>query len=156
MERRTEKHQALCDEIGRILYEKSPESAMFITMYSEYVHVVDDLVDEPKCVELVDKVTTLATQLFSSNYWTRNSQQLVLVEQLIHVFYFASVEWETSNEPWKRRDAKAMSHIGYSMLFAVMLLETKNLELVKKMAIQFMESCHLNHLNDMPPVVAAA
>lgn len=128
---------------------KNPEAYSFVSAYSEYVHLVDDLIDEPKDIEYVDKLTFISGQIFSSNYWLKNCDRLLLIEQLIHIIYFNSVQWEKSNEHWKQRDAKVLSHCGYYMLFAVLLLETKDSLLVQEISLEFMEKCHLEHLGDM-------
>jgi hypothetical protein len=135
-------------EISEIL-RKNPEASRFITAYGQYVEHIDDMVDEDKEVELIDKSSFLASQIFSSNYWLKNAHYLLIVEQLIHIIYFNTLKWEKAEELWKRRDAKAMSHCGYYMLFAVLLLETQDPALVQKISLGFMERCHVYHLNDL-------
>ncbi len=145
-----DKYSDMLQQIKDIL-EKNPDALKFVLAYGEYIEMVDDIVDEPKDVELVDRCTALATDLFSSNYWLQNSRSLILVERVIHMTYFNVVKWEKSEEAWKRRDAKAMSHVGYMMLFAILLLETGDSQLVQSIAIQFMEKAHLEHISDLTP-----
>lgn len=143
-----ERFAPLMKDLNEILFDK-PECFAFVCAYSDYVECIDDLVDEPHNIELIDKTTFLAEQLFSSNYWLKNCNQLHIVEQLIHIIYFNSVAWENSAESWKQRDAKALSHCAYYMLFAILLLETKDTKLVQKISLQFMERSHLLHFEDM-------
>jgi hypothetical protein len=135
------------DKIHGILCDNE-EAYNFIVTYGEYTELVDDAVDEPKNIEVLEKLTNYASKVFSCNYWHKNGQQLFLVEQVIHLVYFNVVKWETAKEEWKRRDAKALSHCGYYMLFAVLLLETRNMNLVQELALDFMERNHLIHLQD--------
>lgn len=146
---------SVLEEVKRIL-EKNQEAKLFIGAYTEYVHAIDDLVDEDKNVTKIDRTTDLASRIFNSNYWIKNRDQLYLIEQLIHVFYFVSVEWETSEELWKQRDARVISHMGYAMFLAVLLLETRDTLIVQGIAAKFMEASHLKHLGDMTPEVAYA
>ena len=146
--KRSAKYEAVLKRCFDLLVDNQ-EAYNFVIAYGEYVEIIDDMVDEEKNTELVAKFTSLATLLFSSNYWQKNGQQLILVEGLIHVMYFATVQWENAIEPWKRRDAKAMSHVGYYMLFAILLLETRDTKLVEEIALEFMECAHLHHFEDM-------
>ena len=148
MKRELTQHQEVMAEIEQIL-SKNEEALLFIASYAKYVEIVDDMVDEEHNKDRVEQLTDMSAKLFNSNYWTANRERLYLVEKLIHIFYFASTEWETSHEDWKRRDARAISHFGYSMLFAVLLLETNDTKLVQSIAVRFMERCHLRHVNDM-------
>lgn len=148
-------YEELLTEIESIL-AKNQEAARFVVAYGEYIEMIDDCVDEPKDVELLNKMTATAQLLFSSNYWRRNADYLGLIEQTIHTVYFNVVEWEQSDEAWKRRDAKALSHVGYFMLFAILLLETRDPKLVQRLSLKFMERAHLMHIQDLSQEEKAA
>ena len=136
-------------EIDIIFKERlSDEAQQFILSYVSYLEVIDDSIDNDDS-SLVDIITEKALKLFSSNYWTKNSIYLRIIEQITHVIYFNSVEWEKSNVAWKRRDAKAMSHFGYLMPLAIFLLETKNLNLTRELALKLQERSHLAHMEDL-------
>lgn len=141
-------YEDLIAEIGQLLADK-PEAKRFVIAYGEYIEMIDDMVDEPKDISLIDRCTAMSQLIFSSEYWQRNSQQLSVVEQLIHTIYFNVVQWESAPEAWKRRDAKALSHVGYFMLFAVLLLETRDSSLVQRISLRFMEKAHKQHLHDL-------
>lgn len=138
----------LVEEIARIL-EGKPEAIAFVIHYGNYLEMVDDLVDEPKDVELIGRTISMASDLFSCNYWQKNCAQLWLVEKLTHRTCFDSVAWENAEEGWKRRDARCLSHAGYNMLFAVIQLEAGT-EALRKISLRFREQAHLKHLHDPP------
>jgi hypothetical protein len=138
----------LVKEIAQIL-EGKPEATAFVIHYGNYLEMVDDLIDEPKDVELIGRTIALASDLFSSHYWQQHCAQLWLVEKLVHRQCMDSVAWEHSPEDWKRRDARCLSHAGYNMLFAVIQLEAGT-EALRKISLRFREQAHLKHLHDPP------
>lgn len=123
------------------------EAAEFLQLYGEYGEAVDDLVDEVVLPELVEKVDRLRIKIEQCPYWQRNFIPLHVVGQLVHNTYFDSVKWESAKDEWKRRDAKCLSHCGYMMLFAVILLEF-GLEKLTEFSLRFREHAHKRHLND--------
>lgn len=142
-------YQNFYREIDATFKELLPEDAqIFIINYVDYIELIDDLVDKDEKI-LVDKITERSLKLFSCNYWHKNSQYLRLIEQITHIIYFNSVNWENSNIAWKRREAKAMSHFGYLMPLAIFLFETNNYELTSKLALQLQERSHLTHMEDL-------
>ncbi len=149
------KYADLYNRVAEILAHNL-EAKNFALAYGEYIEVIDDMVDETVTPKMVDDSTFMASKLFSSNYWTANRNYFLVVEQLIHIIYFNTVKWERSNEMWKRRDAKALSHCGYYMLFAVLLLETQDSALVQEIALEFQEKAALEHLEDLPKEVLNA
>ena len=126
----------------------SSEAKQFLSNYVNYLELIDDAIDNDDPT-LVDIITEKALKLFSSNYWTKNSIYLRLIEQITHVLYFNSVAWENSPVAWKRRDAKALSHCGYLMPIAIFLHETGNMTLAKDIALKLMERSHLGHMEDL-------
>ena len=54
----------------------------FISAYGDMADVVDDLVDEPFCMERFRKFCVLKSAVYSSNYWMAHRQELYLVDQL--------------------------------------------------------------------------
>lgn len=136
----------LLTEISELLKDK-PEASEYLYLYGQLCEMMDDLVDEEKCVETVDKVGTLRMQLSTCSYWLKNWTHLWMTERLIHHQYFDMVKWEHSDEEWKRRDARAMNHCAYNMFFAVLQLEFGD-EIVRKFSLRFREHAHNKHLND--------
>lgn len=129
------------------MFEGHNEASEFILLYGAYIEPIDDLVDEEKDVKNVRLVGELAARLFNCTYWKKWGNCLYLVERLIHNTYFDSVVWESADEEWKRRDAKCLSHAGYNMLFAVVLLEFGE-DALKGLSLRFREHAHKRHLGD--------
>jgi len=123
------------------------EAWKFLLHFTDYIEGVDDLVDEPKNIELVNKVAAKAMALYSSSYWGENKRELYLVARLIHFTYFDIVEWELSDEIWKKQHAKVLSHCGYNMLLAILLHEFGDFA-YQRFSVQIREHAHLKHLND--------
>lgn len=129
------------------LFIDRPEAHEFVLHYGEYIENIDDLVDEPKDVERVKKVTEQAARLFNSPYWKKWGDKLYLLERITHLTYFDSVCWESADEEWKRWDAKCLSHCGYNMLFAIILIEFGE-DKLRSISLRFREHAHLRHIND--------
>lgn len=130
------------------LFHGHDEAIQFVHLYGEYCEVMDDLVDEEKSVETIERAGSLRMTISSHPYWLLHAGQLALVERLIHHQYFDMVVWESSDEEWKRRDARALNHCAYNMLFSVILLEFGD-EALKKFSLRFREHAHERHLEDI-------
>lgn len=124
------------------------EACKFMDLYAQYIHLVDDVIDvEKKDPELILKAFNMSTLVFSTPFWLKYSQQLLVVDVLINNQYADSVEWESSGDKWKRRDARCLSHCGYNMFFAVVLLVAGR-EGLRKISAKFRQWSHIKHLND--------
>ena len=129
------------------LFKDRPKAYEFLKLYGEHGELVDDLVDEIVTPELVEKESRLAHAVSNCEYWRTWQRELYLVSRLVHNQFFDSVKWESAQEEWKRRDAKALSHCGYNMLFSVILIEFGE-ETLMKFSLRFREHAHLRHIND--------
>lgn len=105
------------------MFKNKPDALQFICVYAEYVHCIDDCVDEIKSVSRIQELTRLAAFVFNSNFWIKHREHLIVVEKLIHNAYYDSVLWEKSEDKWKVRDSKVMNQRGYDMLLAVVWIE---------------------------------
>lgn len=141
------KHPKELVEHVRVLLAHNQDALNFVVAYGEYAELVDDLVDEVFCVKRLARMTALASQLFTSNYWQQRGHQLLMVEQLNNLSFFHTVEWEKAPEQWKRTDARSLNHTAYNMLFAILILE-HGIEKVREITLRFRESAHLNQLTD--------
>lgn len=138
--------KALLTELTELFKDK-PEAYEFLYLYGEYGELIDDLVDEPVHPEMVEKAARFANQINNCYYWNTHKQYLWVVERLVHNSYFDSVKWENAPDLWKRVDAKCLSHSGYLMLFAVILVEFGE-EKLTELSLRFREHAHLKHIND--------
>lgn len=119
----------------------------FLTTYIQYIHCIDDNIDEEKCRDRILQHTKLAAVLFNSDYWKKYQGNLVLVERLIFNAYRDSVEWENSEVGWKIRDSKVLNQLGYNMIFAIILIEFGE-DKLNEFSLKFREWSHLNQGHD--------
>lgn len=138
-------------EIAEMFKEK-PKAFFFLCQYIEYIHGIDDLVDEPKNFELIRKVTQLSAIVFNCEYWKEYSNALYLVERIAHNTYFDSVVWENTlvdkgQTNWKLRDSKVLNQCGYNIIFAVILIEFGEKKL-EEFSLKFRNYSHLNQNHD--------
>ena len=136
----------LLTEIVELFAERT-EAYEFLRLYGEYGEMIDDIVDEEKNLDTIEKAARLVNAVNNCSYWRKYQHSLMLVERLVHNTYFDSVKWEKSNSEWKRRDAKCLSHCGYNMLFAVILIEFGE-ETLSKFSLRFRTHAHLRHIHD--------
>lgn len=127
-------------ELFNIL-EGHKDARDFVFMYCQYVHAIDDCVDEERSTEQTARTIKLAALVFNSAYWNKWKQTLYVLERVIYCNYFDSVEWEKSNEAWKRRDAKVLNQSGYLMIFAVILIELGE-DKLKEVSLRMREYMH--------------
>lgn len=130
-----------------VLFEGKQDAIHFLHLYGEYCELMDDLVDEEKNVGSIEKAGRIRMEISSHPYWLLRREQLKVVECLIHNQYFDMVEWEQSDEEWKRRDARALNHCAYLMLFSVILIEF-GYDTLKKLSLRFRNHAHSRHLED--------
>jgi len=135
--------QELLTELKSIL-ETNPEAIDFMALYNDYIHQVDDIIDENGSYREVLKMSSLASAVFTTPFWAKYGSQLLLTEQLINIQYKDSVEWESSSEDWMREDAKCLSHAGYNMMFAILLL-LRGRDVAARLSSRWRERAHRIH-----------
>jgi len=124
------------------------EAFDFLKLSNAYFDVVDDLIDEPKDVELIKRCTALAGLFYNHTYWIKHRTTLWIVERLIRCQYLDSVKWEPSSEEWMKRDAKALSHSAVNLVFTVILIEFGQ-DVLDSFSAEFRENAHRLHINDL-------
>lgn len=139
-------NKELLKEITELLKDK-PDAVEFLYLYGEYGELLDDVVDESPEILRAQRVDEYVIKLNNCKYWQQHMQYLWVVRWLVHNSYFDSVKWEHSDVEWKRRDAKCLSHSGYLMLFAVILIEF-GIDKLNEISLRFREHAHLKHIND--------
>jgi len=130
------------------LFKDKPEAWDFIKLSNYYFECVDDCVDEEKDIKRLRKLTAYAGMFYNHSYWLKYGQTLYPIERLIHCQYFDSVDWESSAEPWKKRDSKALSHPSVNLVFAVILIEFGQ-DKLDEFSSKFREHAHRLHLKDI-------
>ena len=129
------------------MFKDRPQAFSFLCFYLDYVHMIDDLVDEPKNIELIRACSRQSAVVFNCDYWINNQRELYYVDRVTHLIYFNAVKWEHAPEEWKRMHARVLNHCGYNMLFAVMIKEFGE-QIAAEKSIKFMEFSHAKHLGD--------
>ena len=137
---------ALKGELFELLKERK-DALDFLKYYIDYCHMIDDLVDEDKNIELVRQTSKQAAIVFNCPYWKQWGANLYLVDRITHNTYFDSVVWEKSEEEWKRRDARALNHCAYNMLFAIILIEFGEAKL-QEISGKYREFAHAKQLKE--------
>jgi hypothetical protein len=100
-------------------FANHPEARKFTLDYNRYVHLIDDCIDEPKDPEKILELCDLASDIFSSPFYVQYQHILGPVEKMINNTYADSVQWELSEDSWKKDAAKSLRHAGLDMFLIV-------------------------------------
>ena len=133
-----------------LLLKDYPDANRFVIEYRKYIHMIDDLIDNPlrPIPEEILAMAAQASYVFSLPFYTQHSSLLFLVEQMINNTYADSVEWETiNNSAWQQSDAGVLRHAGIDMFFAVILI-TNGREALRKISSRFRTHTHLLHMDE--------
>jgi hypothetical protein len=98
-----------------------PDAMDFLAHYwSPYVHEIDDFMDGDR-TDKRDLLKTFAraAMLYSHPFYLKHLTALRAVVLNVTVTYADSVDWEKSNEGWKRDWADHNRHAGMDMVLAV-------------------------------------
>lgn len=129
------------------MFKGHEEAWDFIKLSNAYFELIDDLVDEPKELGRIERLTALAGLFYNHSYWLRHRTTLWIVERLIRCQYLDSVKWEHSDEQWKREHAKILSHPSVNIVFTVILIEFGQ-HVLDNFSARFRENAHRLHLGD--------
>lgn len=130
------------------LFRDRPLAKEFLYLFSSYVSLIDDTVDEIKDSTREQHKCYLASKMYNCQYWKQYSGNLILLERIISVTYFDSVKWEKTNEAWKRHQSKVDSHSAMLMVFAVILIEF-GYETLTRFSIDIKERAYDMHKADL-------
>lgn len=140
--------EELFSEINKVLL-KDPASKLFILDYYEYVHKIDDLIDEGiKSNENLLSVFHAASKVFSNDFYRRYGHMLFIVNTLIHNTYSDIIQWEKSEIDWQKAYADNLRHCAIDMVFAVLYIVGGE-EAMRKLSLPMREFCRLDNLNDI-------
>ena len=134
----------LCTPVWNKLTE---DARMFLTLWAQYIELADDLIDEPTDKEKVRAFIEFGPQVFSCNFWLQHGVNFWLLERVICLTYNDTVDWEKAEEKWMRVDAKALSHCGYDMFFAVIIFQL-GYKTAQSISRQYREYAHRKHSHD--------
>lgn len=144
----TEDDDKLLEEVKEI-FKPFPLASKFICDYTLYIHMIDDIIDEPiKDPELILKAQSLANEIYSNIFYQQNTAMLSMVEALINNDYADSVLWEKSVSSWQQSHADVLRHSGYHMFFAVVILLAGR-DKLREISARFRTFSHRKHLYDI-------
>ena len=131
-----------------------PEAGAFALAYRDYIHAIDDLIDDENrpSPEALLKVFAQAGELFSMPFWLKYGAFLAILEQIINNTYADSVEWEKMpgdhiSYHWKKSDSSVLRHAGIDMFFAILYL-TVGRDKLREVSSSFREQAHLMHMDE--------
>jgi len=145
-----EQIKAQTKEIYKEIYQligHDEDACKFVLMYGNYVEMIDDIIDESHDGELVLKAFSHAMLMFTTPFWLKWHEQLLLVDALNNNQYADSLIWEKSEDSWKREDARCLSHCGYNILYAVIYLVAGR-DALRKVSERFRQWSHMKHRLD--------
>ena len=91
--------------------------------WSPYVHQIDDIMDGDRPVKRDQlKTFALAAKLYAHPFYLANLPSLQMIALLVTATYADVVDWETSDDAWKRNWVDAYRHCGMDMVIAVALI----------------------------------
>ena len=127
-----------------VLFKDQPDAYEFVDLYRGYIHLIDDIIDEPnfKTPEHILKLTALASRVFTCKFWLTYGHALIVTEQLINNTYADSVIWEKSTLRYQTTAADTLRHTGLDMFFAVILIVFGR-DILREVSAEFREQCHL-------------
>lgn len=137
------------------LLKDHPAASNFIQLYSDYVHKLDDLIDEQSCKEdseFILELNDLSNVLFSHPFYIANIQSLQILMFVITNEFADSIHWEKSGVKWKIEAAGTLRHAAIMVFYAVILICCGRKEL-RKISLEFREHTFLKHLEDSEFIV---
>ena len=132
----------------KAIFKPFPWASKFVLDYTCYVHLIDDIIDEPKDSERTLQAFALANIIYSNPFYQQNCVALSVVEALINNDYADSVAWEKSEVDWQKKHADVLRHSGYHMFFAVVLLLAGR-DKLREISARFRAYSHEVHLYDI-------
>ncbi|CAK0765712.1 conserved hypothetical protein [Gammaproteobacteria bacterium] len=95
------------------------EAMDFLEVWREYVHRIDDLVDEGCEPEALLATFAMAIELYSHPFYLKNLVALRQIARNVTNGYADVVKWEGSKVKWQAEWADHYRHIGQEMVLAV-------------------------------------
>jgi len=96
-----------------------PDAMDFLTLWSDYVHGIDDLIDEVTEPEFRIGLFAQALNLYNHPFYLKHRERLYPVILSCTNLYADSVAWEKSDDEWRRQFSDWARHGGAEMVLAV-------------------------------------
>jgi hypothetical protein len=104
------------------LFKDSPDIQQFLYKFATYCHLIDDVIDVKEIrdnPQSILKVTHLALDIYSSQFFRDNVSLLHPIILMIHNTYADSVEWEHSEIKWKATQADTLRCFGNEIILVL-------------------------------------
>jgi len=121
------------------------DAAEFLTGWHIYCHLIDDIVDgdTPFTNERFLEVLMLANKVYSLPFYRTYAPMLSSVVAMVTNTYADSVEWEKSDEEYKRKVADVIRQCGNEMIYAVANICGGH-TLMRKISLRLREAAYLD------------
>lgn len=129
------------------LLAHNPEAIDFIKAHNDFVHIVDDVVDEEMIPLDKAEAFRAAWSYYHHPYYLKHIGNLSMLALINHIFYQTSVLWEKDTDPVKVTAAGTLRHNSIGMLFAVIAIEC-GAATANRVAADFFEHTLLAHKDD--------
>lgn len=126
----------------------NPGALHFIQLYNDYVHRVDDFIDDEKCrnPEVLMELLAQAIDITTTKFYRDNFTFLYPVFLMTNNTYCDSLVWEGEKD-WRRVHCDSLRHTGYDMLFMVVWL-VGGRKALREISEKFRHYSHNKHLQD--------
>lgn len=117
----------------------------FMVVWHEYLHEVDDLIDnEMQDKQQWIKVFAHANLVYSMDFYVSHAKELRLVVMLVTNAYCDSVLFEADSLQWKKQWADVIRHAGLEMIYAVAMI-CGGYDLMRSISVELKEYAHRCH-----------
>ena len=131
------------------IFKDHPDAWKFTTLYGEYIHAIDDMIDNNTWnPESLLKITRLAIDVYSCDFYRVNAQHLAPIAKSNNNCYADVVKWEKEPDGSLLFEAAShLRHCGYEMFLAVVEL-VAGYDKMREMSSEFRSYAHYKHSMD--------
>jgi len=122
----------------------NPEAIDFINRWSNYVHAIDDIIDEDKSPDFIVSTFARAIEIHTHPFWLKNLTVLKQVELQANNIYCDTVICEKSDEKWKQHFADWGRHGATEMVLAVAAI-VGGYEHMRSISLEMRKLCYFEH-----------
>lgn len=123
------------------------EAVDFLNRWSNYVHAIDDIIDENKSPEFIVSTFARSIEIHTHPFWLKNLAALRQVELHANNIYADTVNCEKSDEPWKKHFADWGRHGATEMVLAVAGI-VGGYEHMRAISLEMRKLCYFEHHAD--------
>ncbi len=122
------------------------EAGDFLRKWRQYVHDIDDIIDEDKSDEFIIATFMAAAYLYAHPFYLAHLPALQQIVINCTNAYADSVAWEKSDVPWKREFSDHYRHFGMEMAIAVATICGGYMH-AREVSLILREICYHGHHN---------